>query len=121
MSEARIAFAISRLERQPALEVRVNFGIFAGRQATPAEIEELGAYMLDEVGPVTIIAEERHEFDGRLETSVHLVRIELAAAQVPETDFERRRLEQKLVERAEHWARTCIDRRHAPGSKPSEI
>ena len=29
--------------------------------------------------------------------------------------LERRRLEQKLVERAEHWARACIDRRHTPG------
>jgi hypothetical protein len=115
MDDAKLAFAISRLEHQPALEVRVNFGIFAGRQATPAEIDELGAYMLDEVGPITIIAEERHELDGRLETSVHLVRIELAAAQVPENDFERRRLEQRLVERAEHWARACIDRRQTPG------
>jgi hypothetical protein len=115
MNEARIAFSISRVEQQPALEVRVNFGVFAGRQATPAEIEELGAYMLDEVAPITIVAEERHELDGKLETSVHLVRIELAAAQVPENDFERRRLEQRLVERAEHWARACIDRRHNPG------
>ena len=115
MDNPKLAFAISRLEPQPALEVRVNFGIFAGRQATPAEIDELGAYMLDEVAPITIIAEERHELDGKLETSVHLVRIELAAAQVPENDFERRRLEQKLVERAEHWARACIDRRPTPG------
>jgi hypothetical protein len=113
--DAQIAFAVSKLEQQPALEVRVNFGIFAGRQATPAEIDELAAYMLDEVGSVTIVAEERHELDGKLETSIHLVRIELAPAQVPENDFDRRRLEQKLVERAEHWARACIDRRHTPG------
>jgi hypothetical protein len=115
MDNPKLAFVISRLEHQPALEVRVNFGIFAGRQATPAEIDELGTYMLDEVRPITIVAEERHELDGRLETSVHIVRIELAAAQVPENDFERRRLEQKLVERAEHWARACIDRRQTPG------
>ena len=113
-SELPIAFASTSPEPS-ALEVRVNFGVFAGRQATPAEIDELGVYMLDEVGPITIVAEERHELDGTLETSVHLVRIELAAAQVPENDFERRRLEQKLVERAEHWARACIDRRHTPG------
>jgi hypothetical protein len=115
VSDPKLAFAVSRLEPQPALEIRVNFGIYAGRQATPAEIDELGAYLLDEVGPITIIAEERHELDGKLETSVHLVRIELGAGQVPETDFERRRLEQKLVERAEHWARACISRRHTPG------
>ena len=80
IGDAQLAFAISKLEQQPALEVRVNFGVFAGRQATPAEIDELGTYLLDEVGPITIVAEERHELDGRLETSVHLVRIELGRA-----------------------------------------
>jgi hypothetical protein len=32
MPDAQIAFAVSRLEPQPALEVRVNFGVFAGRR-----------------------------------------------------------------------------------------
>jgi hypothetical protein len=68
--------------------------------------------VLDEVGAVTIVSEDRHELDGKLETSVHLVRIELSPAQVPDNDFERRRLEQKLVDRAEHWARNCIAHRH---------
>jgi hypothetical protein len=111
MSEAKLAFAVVKPE-QPALEVRVNFGVFAGRSVTPAEIDELGAFMLDEVGAVTIVSEERHELDGRLETSVHLVRIELSPGQMPDNDFERRRLEQKLVDRAEHWARNCIAHRH---------
>jgi hypothetical protein len=111
VSDAKLAFAVSKPE-QPALEVRVNFGVFAGRSVTPAEIDELGAFMLDEVGAVTIVSEERHELDGRLETSVHLVRIELGPGQMPDNDFERRRLEQKLVDRAEHWARNCIAHRH---------
>jgi len=117
MDDAKLAFAVTRPEHQPALEVRVNFGIFAGRQVTPAEIDELAAFLLDEVGAVTIVAEERHELDGKLETSVHLVRIELAQSQLPETDFERRRLEQKLVDRAEHWARSCIAHRHVDGAE----
>jgi len=34
-----IAFAV---EEEPAgLEIRINFGVFAGRDATPAELEEL--------------------------------------------------------------------------------
>ena len=97
------------------LEVRVNFGVFAGRQATPAEIDELGAWLLDEIGAVTIVAEERHELDATLETSVHLVRIELGPMQVPDNELDRRRLERRLVERAEHWARNCIAHRHVPG------
>lgn len=115
VNEPKIAFVVSRYEPPPALEVRVNFGVFAGRQATPAEIDELASWLLDEVGVVTIVAEERHELDPRLETSVHLVRIELGTAQVPDNDLDRRRLERKLVERAEHWARTCIANRPAPG------
>jgi hypothetical protein len=114
MDDPQLAFVVPR-EKQPALEVRVNFGILAARQATPAEIDELAGWLLDEVGVVTIVAEERHELDRQLETSVHLVRIELAAAQVPENDLDRRRLERKLVERAEHWARNCVAHRPAPG------
>jgi hypothetical protein len=118
MDEPRLAFAVLRHE-QPAVEVRVNFGVFAGRHVTPAEIDDLARFLLDEVGAVTIVSEERHELDRSLETSVHLVRIELAASQVPDNDLDRRRLEHKVVERAEHWARNCIAHRHVPGIEPS--
>lgn len=115
--EPPIAFAVNRHD-EPGIEVRVNFGVFAGRQATPAEIDELGRWLLDEVDAVTIIAEERHELDSALETSVHLVRIEIARRNLPGNDLDHRRLEHVLVERAEHWARTCIAHRHAPGIEP---
>jgi hypothetical protein len=114
MREPRLAFCVPRSE-PPALEVRVNFGVFAGRQATPAEIDELGRWLLDEVTAVTIVAEERHELDAKLETSVHMIRIEVAGNLLPTNDLDRRRLEHTLVERAEHWARSCIADRHAPG------
>jgi hypothetical protein len=114
MDEPRLAFCISRQEA-PGLEVRVNFGVFAGRPVTPAEIDELGRYLLDEVGAVTIVAEDRHELDPTLETSVHMVRIEVANGQLPTNDLDRRRLERTLVERAEYWARSCISHRRAPG------
>jgi hypothetical protein len=114
MAEPKLAFSVSRQD-PPAVEVRVNFGVFAGRSVTPAEIDELGRWLLDEVDAVTIVAEDRHELDGSLETSVHMVRIEIAAGQVPTNDLDRRRLEHTLVERADHWARGCIAHRHAPG------
>jgi hypothetical protein len=114
MDEPRLAFVVPRQE-PPSLELRVNFGVFAGRQVTPAEIEELGRYLLDEVQAVTIVAEERHELDPTLETAVHLVRIEIDGHLLPTNDLDRRRLEHALVERAEHWARSCIAHRHAPG------
>jgi len=114
MDEPRLAFSVPR-QSPPGLEVRVNFGVFAGRAVTPAEIDELGRWLLDEVDAVTVVAEDRHELDASLETSVHMVRIEVGDGQVPSNDLDRRRLEHTLVERAEHWARGCIANRHGPG------
>jgi hypothetical protein len=96
----------------PAIEVRVNFGMFAGRGATPAEIDRLAEWLLDEVGDVSIIAEERHEIDANVEASVHQVRIEVASESVPADGAARDRIEQRILERAEHWARACIADRH---------
>jgi hypothetical protein len=107
-----MAFAV-RGQQPPAIEVRVNFGVYAGREATPAEIDRLAEWLLDEVGEVSIISEERHEIDANVEASVHQVRIELAQDRVPGRDDERDALEEKLLERAEHWARLCVADRHA--------
>jgi hypothetical protein len=108
-----MAFAVHQ-HATPAIEVRVNFGVFAGRDATPAEIERLATWLLDEVGEVSIISEERHEIDSEVEASVHLVRIEVAADRVPGIGPARDELERKILERAEHWAHLCVaDRRIA--------
>src|SRR3954470_3246838 len=105
-----MAFAVHRHE-PPAIEVRVNFGIFAGREATPAEIDRLAEWLLDEVGDVSIISEERHEIDAHAEASVHQVRIEVAAEDIGDVD--KGDLEERILERAEHWARLCVAERHA--------
>src|SRR3954451_5577423 len=105
-----MAFPVHRHD-PPAIEVRVNFGVFAGRDATPAEIDRLAEWLLDEVGEVSIISEERHEIDAHVEASVHQVRIEVAAEDIVGADKED--LEQRILERAEHWARLCVSERHA--------
>jgi hypothetical protein len=87
-----------------ALEVRVNFGLFAGREATPAEIDELAGELLPKVGDVTIVREERHEISEHSEGAVQLVRISL-----PSDDPE---LAGRVAEIAERWAKACIDERH---------
>jgi hypothetical protein len=110
--EPTMAFAVER-QTPPAVEVRVNFGVFAGREATAAEIERLAEWLLDEVGEVSIISEERHEIDANVEASVHQVRIEVAADRVPPAGPERESVIERLVERAEHWARMCVAERHA--------
>ncbi len=107
-----IAFAVHEHET-PALEVRVNFGVFAGREATAAEIDELAVTLLEQVGAVSIVAEDRHEIDGHSEASVHQVRIEIARDALP---TERQQLEElgvRVVVAAEQWAAACIAARHA--------
>jgi hypothetical protein len=106
-----MAFAVYRHE-PPAIEVRVNFGVFAGREATHAEIDRLAEWLLDEVGEVSIISEERHEIDANVEASVHQVRIELSHG-VPEDEAGRAALEARILERAEYWAHQCVAERHA--------
>src|SRR5438105_15939447 len=100
MQEPRIAFAV-RTQESPAIEIRVNFGVFAGREATAAEIDRLAEWLLDEVGEVSIISEERHEIDAHVEASVHQVRIEVASDRVPGVGVEREALEARILDRAE--------------------
>jgi hypothetical protein len=101
-----LAFALQ--PEAPPAEVRVNFGVFAGRKVTAAEIDELGKALMPEFGRVTIVAEERHELSTHSEMSVHQVRIELPDDADPE----------RVVVLAEHWANACISDRHAEISEP---
>jgi len=61
---------------------------------------------------ISIISEERHEIDANVEASVHQVRIEVASESVPADGAARERVERRILERAEHWARACIADRH---------
>jgi hypothetical protein len=106
-----IAFAADHEET--GLEIRVNFGVFAGRDATSAELEELGKLLVPEAGVVSIVAEERHELSDGAEVVLHQVRIAVPPEQLPGDAAERRALRDKIVGLAEIWARRCIHERHA--------
>jgi hypothetical protein len=105
--EAPIAFAAESHD-PPALEIRVNFGIFAGREVTPAEIDELAKEVLPDVGEISIVSEQRHELSEDVEVSLHQVRIEVDRDHLPADATERGELRDSLVESAERWARACI-------------
>jgi hypothetical protein len=87
--------------------------MFAGRPATRAEIDRLARWLLDEIGEVSIISEERHEFDSSVEAAVHQVRVELTSG-VPHDPLERTALEERILERADYWARQCVADRRSP-------
>ena len=107
-----IAFA-SRHDDLPALEIRVNFGILAGREATPAEIEELGRELLAVVEDVTIVSEQHYQLGRGHEATVHQVRVAIANDAVPDDEPVLEALTQQLVDTAGRWAQACADERHA--------
>ncbi len=105
-TDPKIAFCV-RGQDGPALEVRINFGVFAGRDVTPAEIDDLARRLSYVIDDFAIVAEQRHEFASAVEASLHQVRIEVTRADEPEE------LRERLVTTAELWARGCIAERHA--------
>jgi hypothetical protein len=104
MDDLPLAFVVQEHD-PPALEVRINFGVATGRAATPAEVDRLAALLLDEVGDVSIICEERHEIGHGREASVQMVRVELP------THLDEAAT-QRIVDRCNHWARLCASDRH---------
>jgi hypothetical protein len=109
--ENMIAFAV---EQEPAgLEIRVNFGVFAGRDATTAELDELGKLLVPEAGEVSIVGEERHEMSEDAEIVLHQVRVGIPPERVPDDRADRKEFCERLVGLAEIWARQCISERRA--------
>ena len=111
----RVENAIAFVADQEAtgLEIRVNFGIFAGRDATTAELEELGKLLVPEAGEVSIVGEERHEMSDSGEVMLHQVRVAIPEERVPDDPTDRTDWCERLVTLAEIWARQCIHERHA--------
>jgi hypothetical protein len=91
-------------------DVRVNFGVFAGRNATQAEIDDLARSLRGEATTFAIVAEERHEFGGDVEAAVRQIVIE-----IPEGSDDR------VLEIAERWAKACIRTRSELGELGTEI
>src|SRR5436190_3416840 len=79
---------VSRNPDVPGLELSVNFGVFAGREATAAELDDLGGALRRQVAQVAVVSEHRHELEGETEISVHQVKIQLSEDELPEDDFE---------------------------------
>ena len=106
--EPAVALRVRELE-EPAIEVRINFGVFAGRTVTPAEIDELARSVSELVPEFAIVAEERHEFGGAVEASVHQVVVDVRGEHAGEgADV----LAERIVLAANGWALDCIETRH---------
>src|SRR6478752_5147637 len=107
--------AISRFVREhdePGIEVRVNFGVFAGRHATPAEIDELANALREFVPEFSVVSEARYEFADAVEAALHQVVIEVPLEHVvAQADL----LAERIIFAANGWAIDCIASRHGGG------
>jgi hypothetical protein len=99
IEDALIAFAAGDSE------IRVNFGMFAGREATAAEIEDLARELHTRVESFTIVSEHRYQFGNDVEASVHLVRV------CPDGSVDDE-LRGRLLEICERWAHERVAERH---------
>jgi hypothetical protein len=109
--DPKIAFRVHPHE-EPALEVRVNFGVYTGRNATAAEIDDLAHSLRTHVPTFTVTAEERHQFGDDIETSLHQVVIEVdgqSAGALSDDICER------ILELTGRWAAACIASRSELG------
>jgi hypothetical protein len=110
LDEPAISLLVRRHD-EPGVEIRVNFGVFAGRHATPAEIDELALALRDFLPSFAIVSEERHEFGDAVEASVHQVVVEVPQEHAgPDPDV----LAEQIVLAANGWALECIAARHGP-------
>ncbi|HEY3578633.1 MAG TPA: hypothetical protein VGK68_11690 [Gaiellaceae bacterium] len=101
-----------REQEEPGIEVRVNFGVFAGRHVTPAEIDELASALREFVPFFAIVSENRHEFGDAVEASVHQVVVEVPREHAA---GEQEVLAERIVLAANGWALECIASRHGAG------
>ena len=101
MIEPVVAFLVEGRE-QPAIEVRVNFGVLTGREVTPPEIDDLANALRPVARGLEIVSEQRHGFGDVQEAAVHQVVLEIASAENADA----------VVAIAERWARACYDARH---------
>ena len=85
-------------------EIRVNFGVLTGREVTAAEIDELARELHARVDTFSVVAEQRYEFAGEVEATVHQVKIEIENP----IDVEFRG---RLLEIVERWADACAAER----------
>ena len=99
-------------EEAPAIEIHINFGIFAGRTVMLSEIDRLAGWLLDEVENVTVIAEDRHQI-GRSERRIRAPgQGRDRRSRCSHRSDAQRALESRLLERIDYWVRLCIAEGH---------
>jgi hypothetical protein len=96
------------VSQESPLELTVNFGIFAGREAFRDDVDRLGEALLALVSGVTLFAGRRYEFaPGAAEVAAYEVEIRFPTFILPTETAEHEALVDKLLETVGLWARDC--------------
>jgi hypothetical protein len=102
MDEPALVFAS---ERRDGLELVVNFGVYGGREATPAEIDRLGETLLADLERLEVVCETRYAFDREHRASIYRICVEVPADAASDAG------EAAVRATVEAWAQDCIDER----------
>jgi hypothetical protein len=106
----------ARISQESPLELTVDFGLFAGREASHEDLDKLGEALLAHVSGVTLFAGRRHEFShGAAEVAGYEVEIRFPTYILPTDPAEHDSLVQKLLETATQWAHDSAARPPAEG------
>jgi hypothetical protein len=91
-----------------ALEFSVNFGVFAGRDVAPRELERLGEAVLPIVPGVSIVSEHRFEVDSDSTVALHQVRVEVDHESLPPAEADVESLRARIAEALDEWLQSCL-------------
>ena len=91
----------------PAMHFLVNFGVFAGREATRLEMERLAKRLLRTLATVTVCGERRLEASGHSLAELHQVRVEIDR-ELPADAEDVESLRLQLAAEIEQWAGDCL-------------
>ena len=104
MDEPTLVFVNDARSRDAGgLELVVNFAVYGGREATPAEIERLGERLLELVDEVEVVCETRYEFDRERAATVYQVKVEIPPGAAAAGD--------EIHAAVDDWATDCIAER----------
>jgi hypothetical protein len=104
----------------PALELCVNFGLFASREVTRAEIDDLARELLTKVVCVTIVSERRYEIGADAEAAVHQLRVLVQPGALRSDQPDLAELRGRLLEITERWALASITVRNQQSNTTQE-
>jgi hypothetical protein len=92
----------------PALEFRVNFGVFAGREASRRELERLSHALLPIVSRVSIASEQRLEVGTDTSVTLHQVIVEVDNEALPNDEPDIEALRARIAETIKEWLEASI-------------